>query len=239
MLKARRSRTILKGAISAGLLSVLAAPVQAVNIPEGTAVTPDSVFIINFQVRESCQGTPMDALEVAVPASVQNPTPEALAGWDTEVIPPGESEPADARTIVRWSGGPLEDGAFKEFGLWARFPDQPGATLEFPAVQRCGTVERVWDGSEDGAPVPTVQLTDRILQRDLMDLNATVDGMVSDIDEIGTLLGDVNPTNLRSRVSEAEGTLQEVSERLDQLVERIDGLEEASSEESSAEADLQ
>ena len=217
MLKARRSRTILKGAISAGLLSVLAAPVQAVNIPEGTAVTPDSVFIINFQIRESCQGAPMDMLEVTVPASVQNPTPEALAGWDTEVIPPGESGPPLQRTIVRASAG----------------------SLKFPAVQRCGTVERVWDGTEDGAPVPTVQLTDRILQRDLMDLNATVDGMASDIDEIGTLLGDVNPTNLRSRVSEAEGTLQEVSERLDQLVERMDGLEEASSEDSSAEAHLQ
>jgi hypothetical protein len=31
----------------------------------------------------------------------------------------------------------------------ARFPDEPGATIAFPVVQRCGTVERAW--TDDGA----------------------------------------------------------------------------------------
>lgn len=85
------------------------------SIPEGGAVTPDSVFVIHFQVREGCEGAATDTLEVAVPASVKNPTPEAIDGWDVAVTPaePGTS----VSTTVTWTGGPLEDGSFKEFGL--------------------------------------------------------------------------------------------------------------------------
>jgi hypothetical protein len=215
-------RALLRSACLAGVAGLAAVPAQAVNIPEGGAVTPDSVFVIHFQVREACDGAPMDALEVAVPASVQNPMPEAIDGWDVTVTP-AEAGAGDS-TIVSWTGGPLEEGTFKEFGLWARFPDEPGAVLNFPAVQRCGTTEVIWDGTEGETPAPTVVLTDRIFQEDLEDLRVSVGEMATEVDELGEQLGDVDAANLRSRVADAEDALEEITSRIEDLAIRIDEL---------------
>jgi uncharacterized protein YcnI len=216
-------RALLRATCLAGVAGLATVPAQAVNIPEGGAVTPDSVFVIHFQVREGCDGAPMDALEVAVPASVQNPTPEAIDGWDVTVTP---AEPgAGDSTIVTWTGGPLEAGSFKEFGLWGRFPDEPGAVLMFPAVQRCGTTEVIWDGAEGQTPAPTVALTDRIFQEDLEELRVSVGEMGTTVDELDQQLGDVDAANLRSRVTDAEGALEEVATQLEELTARLDELE--------------
>jgi uncharacterized protein YcnI len=222
-------RALLRAACLAGVAGLAAVPAQAVNIPEGGAVTPDSVFVIHFQVREGCDGAPMDALEVAVPASVQNPTPEAVDGWDVAVTPaePGSGD----STILTWSGGPLEEGSFKEFGLWARFPDEPGAVLTFPAVQRCGTTEVIWDGSDGATPAPTVALTERIFQEDLEELRVSVGDMASQVDEINEQLGDVDAANLRSRVSEAEEALEEIVSQVEELTSRIGELEPPTAQE--------
>jgi uncharacterized protein YcnI len=216
-------RAILRGACLAGVAGLMALPAQAVNIPEGGAVTPDSVRVIHFQVRESCDGAAMDTLEVAVPAAVQNPMPEAFDGW-TATVTPAEPGTGDS-TIVTWTGGPLEEGSFKEFGLWARFPDEPGATLTFPTVQRCGAAEVVWDGTDGATPAPTVLLTDRVLQQDLQELRVTVADLATQMDEITEQLGDVDAANLRSRVSENEDTLDDVATQIEDLMARIDELE--------------
>jgi uncharacterized protein YcnI len=233
MLKTTPARVILRGSMVAALASLLAVPAYAVNIPEGGAVTPDSTYIIHFHVREVCDGAPMDTLEVTIPASVQNPTPEAIEGWDVEVETPsmdsGEAS-GDAPTIVRWTGGPLEAGSFMEFGLWARFPDEPNATLEFPVVQRCGTVERTWSGSDGETAAPTVKLTERVLQRDLEELTASLDEVVGQVDELGSQLGDVDVANLRSRVSDAEDSQAEMSGQLDEILQRLEALEQAMQE---------
>lgn len=240
MLKTTPARAILRGSMVAALTSLLAVPAYAVTIPEGGAVTPDSTYIIHFQVREVCDGAPMDTLEVTIPASVQNPMPEAIAGWDAEVEPPSMDDgdaSDDAPTIVRWTGGPLEAGDFLEFGLWARFPDEPDATLEFPVVQRCGTMERTWSGSDGDTAAPTVKLTQRIFQRDLEELAASLDEVVVKVDELSSQLGDVDVANLRSRVGDAEDSLAEaedslaaMSSQLDEIVQRMETLEQAMQE---------
>lgn len=233
MLKTTPARAILRGSMIAALASLLAVPGHAVTIPEGGAVTPDSTYIIHFQVREVCDGAPMDTLEVTIPASVQNPTPEAIEGWDVEVETPSMDEgdaSGDAPTIVRWTGGPLEAGAFLEFGLWARFPDEPNATLEFPVVQRCGTVERTWSGSDGETAAPTVKLTERVLQRDLEELTASLDEVVGQVDELSSQLGDVDVANLRSRVGDAEDSQAEMSGQLDEILQRLEALEQAMQE---------
>lgn len=230
MLKTTPARVILRGSMVAALASLLAVPAYAVNIPEGGAVTPDSTYIIHFQVREVCDGAPMDTLEVTIPASVENPTPEAIEGWDVEVETPSMDDgdaSGDALTIVRWTGGPLEAGAFLEFGLWARFPDEPNATLEFPVVQRCGTVERTWSGSDGETAAPTVKLTERVLQRDLEELTASLDEVVGQVDELSSQLGDVDVANLRSRVDDAEDSQAEMSGQLDEILQRLEELEQA------------
>jgi uncharacterized protein YukE len=141
-----------------------------------------------------------------------------------------ESEDAEPRiSLVRWSGGPLEDGQFLQFGLRLRFPDEPGAVLEFPVVQRCGPeLEQDWTGTaDDEFPVPTVVLAERLSERDLIALNETLDELVTEVEEIRTQIGDVDAANLRSRVTDGESATDEIAKRLDRLAERISVVEEA------------
>jgi uncharacterized protein YcnI len=226
-----RPRHAIATGLGAGLLMLLSVPAQAVNIPEGGAVTPDSVQVIHFLVREGCDGAPTDSLEVSIPESVENVTPEAVAGWqagtDVTVVDGAEAEAEPRVTTVRWTGGPLEDGQFLHFGLWARFPDDPGATLEFPVIQRCGEVERAWTGASDEMPAPTVTLADRIGPRGLLDLSESVSALEADVEELQTRLGDVDPDNLRSRVTDIESVLERFRDRLDGLTQRVSDLEDA------------
>ena len=227
------TKALTRGALAAGLAGLIAAPAAAVNIPEGGAVTADSLFVINFQVQEGCDGAPTDALEVTIPESIGNPRPESVSGWDATVETlPAEGEDADGeRTVVRWTGGPLPDGTFKEFGLRARFPDEPGATIAFPVVQTCGSVERAWvdDGGEMAAP--TVTLNERFGPRDILELRDSMVQLRSDFDELTAQLGDVNVSNLRSRVSDTEGGLADVIERLDAIDERLGQFADESQEQ--------
>jgi uncharacterized protein YcnI len=210
------TKALARGAVAAGLTGLIAAPAAAVNIPEGGAVTADSVFVINFQVQEGCDGAPTDALTVTIPYSIQSPQPEWVSGWDLTVeTVPAEGDGDGEQTVVRWSGGPLPSGTFKEFGLRARFPDEPGATIAFPVVQTCGSVERAWvdDGGEMAAP--TVTLNERFGPRDILDLRDGVGALRTEFDELREQLGGVDAANLRSRVSDTEGSLEQIAERLE------------------------
>ena len=190
-----------------------------VNIPEGGAVTPGSVYVINFQVKAGCDGLPMDTLEVTIPEAVNNPLPEAVPGWTVE----SETEPAADGTsrvaLVRWSGGPLEDGTFLDFGLRAGFPDESDSTIEFPVVQRCGDLT--------STSAPTVLLAHRVDEQDLVALSDSVAAIRAEVEDLSSRLDGVDPENLRTRVSDDESAIAEIRGRLDRLVERLDALESA------------
>jgi hypothetical protein len=162
---------------------------------------------------------------------VENPIPEAVPGWvvETETATTDGQEGVDEPRIslVRWSGGPLEDGQFLGFGLRLRFPDDPGAVLEFPVVQRCGELEQAWTGADDAFPVPTVVLAERLSERDLIALNESLDELVAQVEDLRTQVGDVDAANLRSRVTDSESIADEMLKRLDRLAERLSVLEEA------------
>lgn len=229
---------MFRGALAAGALALLAAPASAVNIPEGGAVTPDSVFVIHFQVNESCDGAPTDGLEVTIPDVVSNPQPEEVSGWNVEVAtldpaddPDAGDEASAGPTVVRWSGGVIEEGTFGEFGLRARFPDEPGVTIAFPVVQHCGLVERVFTEGDDEDPAPTVTLTERFGPRDIADLSDSVAQMQAQIDALSAQVGNVDVPNLRSRVSDAEDAVQELETRIDDLDTRLNAVEDAASAE--------
>lgn len=217
---------LTRGAVAAGLTGLLAAPAAAVNIPEGGAVSADSVFVINFQVQEGCAGAPTDALAVTIPASIENPQPESVSGWEVtlETVPAEGDDAEGERTVVRWSGGPLPDGTFKEFGLRARFPDEPGATIAFPVVQTCGSIERAWTDDEGEMAAPTVTLNERFGPRDILELRDSMVQLRSDFDELREQLGGVDAANLRSRVRDTEDAVQDVLERMDDVEERLDEL---------------
>jgi len=234
MTASKRPRLITASTLGAVVLMVLAAPVQGVRIPEGGVVPPGSTFVIHFQVHEGCDGSATDMLEVTIPESVGNPIPEAVPGWvvETETVAMEGQEGADAEpriSLVRWTGGPLEDGQLLELGLRLRFPDEPGAVLEFPVVQRCGPeLEQAWTGAADEEfPVPTVVLAERLSQRDLITLNDTLDELVTEVEDLRAQIGDVDAANLRSRVTDSESAAAEALKRLDRLAQRISALEEA------------
>lgn len=228
-----RPRLLTAAAVSAVMLMVLAAPAQGVRIPEGGVVPSGSTFVIHFQVHQGCDGSPTDMLEVTIPESVGNPIPEAVPGWvvETETVPTEGQETEDAEpriSLVRWTGGPLEDGQLLEFGLRLRFPDDPGATLEFPVVQRCGPdLEQAWTGADEAFPVPTVVLAERLSERDLIALNESLDALVAEVEELRTQIRGVDAVNLRSRVADSEAATQELAKRVERLAGRISVLEEA------------
>ena len=219
-------RVILAGAL-ASLMVAAALPVGAVNIPEGGAVTPDSVFLFHFRVTETCDGLPMDELEVTIPETVTNPKPEAMAGWDVEIEDPAamdeeideEAEEAEFEPIVvRWTGGEVEDGLLLDFGMRARFPDAQDEVLEFPVVQRCGDVEQEF--------TPTIKLSTRYgqgeisrMDDDITVLRADVDQLRADVDQLQQQVGDVNVEFLRGRVGDTEKAIVELDERVVALEE--------------------
>lgn len=230
-------RGILAGAL-ASLMVTGAVPASAVNIPEGGAVTPDSVFLFHLRVTEGCDGLPMDELEVTIPEGVTNPKPEAVAGWDVEIEDPAdmdeemdevEAEEADdatedgdedefVPTVVRWAGGELEDGLLLDFGMRARFPDTQDEVLEFQVVQRCGEIEQEF--------APTVKLTTRYGQGEISaladsvdELRAEVDVLRADVDKIQGQIGEVNVTGLRNRVVVLEDEVVELDERVTMIEE--------------------
>jgi len=229
-------RATIVGAL-ASLMVVAAVPVHAVNIPEGGAITPDSSFLFHLRVTSTCDGLPMDELEVTIPEGVTNPKPEALAGWDLSIDDPaamdeemaeGDEEAAEGDEakddedmepiVIRWSDGLLEDGHLLDFGIRARFPDAEGEVLEFPIVQRCGDVEQEF--------APTVNLKLRYGQADIEaiavsvdQLSAEMDVLRADVDQLQQQVGDVNVRNLRTRVGDTEKAIEALDERVTAIEE--------------------
>jgi periplasmic copper chaperone A len=242
-------RRLIRGGLAAAIVALIATPASAVNIPEGGAVTPDSVFVIHFQVQEGCEGAPTDGLEVTIPASVSNPQPEQVPGWDVEVTTQGadaigaqvdaaataQSDGGSADTgltVVSWTGSSVQAGAFQEFGLRARFPDDPGATIAFPVLQRCGLVERAFSAGDDLDPAPTVTLSERFGPRDINALSDSVSQLQSDIEELSAQLGGVDVSNLRSRVKDNEDAVDGLETRLTELQEQVEALQDPQPSES-------
>ena len=245
-------RAVLAGAL-ASLMVAAAVPAAAVNIPEGGAVTPDSTFLFHLRVTETCDGIPMDELEVTIPEGVTNPIPESMAGWDANIEIPGEmeedaaeeGEDAEAEseesaddeselTVIRWDGGLLEDGQLLDFGIRARFPDEQDAVLEFPVVQRCGDVEV--------ESAPTITLTRRYGQGEMAridgevtQLRADVDTLRADVDKLQDQVGQVNVTSLRNRVEVLEEETAVLDERVTVVEDELDATEGAPAEEAAAE----
>lgn len=232
MAASKRPRLITASALGAVMLMVLVAPAQGVTIPEGGAVPTDSTFLIHFQIHEGCDGNATDTLEVTIPESVKNPIPEAVPGWvvETETVTTDGQEGADAEpriSLVRWTGGPLEDGQLLDFGLRLRFPDDPGAVLEFPVVQRCGELEQAWTGADEAFPVPTVVLREKLSERDLIALNASLDELVTEVKDLQTQIGNVDAPKLRARMTESEAATEKILKGLDALTQRVSDLEAA------------
>lgn len=143
-------RTLILPAAAALVLAPAAAAHVTANPGEAR---PGSFAKFDFRVGHGCEGSPTTRLTIAIPAGVTSVKPEVVPGWEIAVQEGELPEPitteegetiTEGVTEVRWTGGPLPDAHFSEFGLSVRLPDRPGETLYFPAVQTCEQGEHRW-----------------------------------------------------------------------------------------------
>jgi hypothetical protein len=160
---------------AAGLIGVaLAAPAAGHVILSQPTAAPGSAYTAYFRVMHSCGGSPTTALRVEIPEDVLGVKPQPKAGWTLSIEHAPLAKPTagmggkmvtERVSAVIWTGGPLPDEEWDEFGLSARLPSRTGA-VSFPATQTCAGVEERWtDVPSPGQaapahPAPRVMLTD-------------------------------------------------------------------------------
>jgi uncharacterized protein YcnI len=183
-------------AASAALLLTVAAPAAAhVYIPESAVVGGGEGAVIHLRIPHGCEGVATDRLEVQIPEGVIGVTPQAVPGWTVETVSV-ETEPyelygstlTERTSVVRWTGGALEDHQYLDFGISAIFPDEPGE-FAFPAVQGCGDQETAWieipaDGqTEDDMehPAPTIEVVAAGEDGGLADLVTALQAQVAEL----------------------------------------------------------
>jgi uncharacterized protein YcnI len=167
--------------VMASAAVTVASPVQAhVESPDGDAIVAGTSAVVHFRVGHGCEGADTDRLELQLPDGIVGAKPEYLPGWtiETEMVP---SEPytlfgteyTERVGVIRWSGGPLPDGAFFDFGIQATFLRDPGP-VAIPALQGCGDAEVAWieiagEGQDPEAlehPAPVVTIVEGALEPD-------------------------------------------------------------------------
>jgi uncharacterized protein YcnI len=132
-----------------------------------------SSFVTYFRIGHGCDGSATTALRIEIPAEVTGVKPQPKSGWtlkiDHDPAAPAtgnaDHPPPRPVTAVTWSGGPLPDEEWDQFGLSMKLPKGVGAVV-FPAVQTCEQGEERWidPPSTDpnvrlSHPAPVVTLT--------------------------------------------------------------------------------
>lgn len=135
-----------------------------------------SDFDVVVKVPHGCQGAATTAVSVRIPQGVTNVTAPSKDGWTVDTTSGKYAQAAvDAQgkpvsegvQEVRWTGGRLPSTERGEFTLHLHLPDQPGATLYFPTVQKCETGVEHWVEipepgktlADDKSPAPKLLLT--------------------------------------------------------------------------------
>jgi len=127
---------------------------------------------LDIRVPHGCEGLPVDAVAVKIPAGIDKVTPEQIPGWEVsfEYIPSDNPDLEMGKMdVVTWTAveQPLADGFFMDFGMSLKFPATEEPVLYFPTVQYCGDTEVAWseipaEGQDPHSldyPAPRVTLT--------------------------------------------------------------------------------
>jgi uncharacterized protein YcnI len=113
-----------------------------------------STVKVAITVPHGCDGAPVDAVDITLPAGFVLAKPQPKAGWTVEIIKGDYAMPADdhgtpvtsGALAVRWSGGSLPDDQFDEFAVRGSVQGvEGGASLAFVVAQHCGDATVVWD----------------------------------------------------------------------------------------------
>jgi periplasmic copper chaperone A len=161
-----RIRTLVAPAVALVVLALVGGPALAHVVADPDEVSGRHARTA-LRIDHGCEGAPTTALRVQIPEGVASVTPEALPGWDVEVIRDpasaaseilpaanrelaheGEedgSAPATGRVVeVAWRNGSLPDGQFQEFGLSFQIAEDAPEVLWFPTIQECEEGEHRW-----------------------------------------------------------------------------------------------
>ena len=164
-------RTIA-AAVAAGALAAPAAASAHVTL-QPKAQTAGAYTVVNVRVPNERDDAATTKVRVLFPDGIYSVSYAAQAGWRISVKKSPLATPVQTEdgpitehvTSVTFRGtgkglGRIAPGQFKEFPLSLQMPDQPGATLAFPAYQTYSGGEIVrWTGAAGSkTPAPTVTL---------------------------------------------------------------------------------
>ena len=162
--------------LAAGAAALLASsPAAAHVVLSQTQAPAGSYYVAYLRVGHGCAGSATTALRVEIPPELPVVRPQPKPGWTLKIehaplTPPVRGEGgrmlAERVSAITWSGGPLPDDQWDEFGVSAKLPARTGP-LYLPAVQTCVQGESRWvetpspgdPGRKLSRPAPVVTLT--------------------------------------------------------------------------------
>jgi uncharacterized protein YcnI len=171
-----RALGLLATATIAGV--VTAGPAAAHVSPDKGEVVAGEFTAVTLTVGHGCDASPTTRVEIQVPESILNVTPEIEPGWavevTTEALPepvagPHGEEVTERDALVTYTadaGGELPDGFRTGFTLGFQAPDTPGEALLFKTIQTCAEGETAWieeivEGEEEPEhPSPVVRVVE-------------------------------------------------------------------------------
>ena len=154
--KGRRLAARLAAAPAATLVALLAsaAPAAAHVTLTPSTTAAGAYAVLEISIPHGCQGSPTTAVTIQVPEGIHSVTPTRNALWDvtkeTVVLDPPVTDSHGAQVTERVASvtysakEPLPEGYRDTFELSVQLPDDEGATLAFPTVQRCQGAESAW-----------------------------------------------------------------------------------------------
>jgi uncharacterized protein YcnI len=164
---------LVAGTLAVGSLGAFAAAAHAHVTLQPKAQTAGAYTVVNVRVPNERDNGATTKVRVAFPDGIYSVSYAAQAGWKVAVkksrlatpVPTEDGPITERVSSVTFSGsgrglGRIAPGQFKEFPLSLQMPDQPGATLAFPAYPTYSDGEVVrWTGAAGtGTPAPTVTL---------------------------------------------------------------------------------
>jgi uncharacterized protein YcnI len=230
----RRRQLVALTPLIAALLLTSGAPAAAITfIVEDEVVSSPGRELIHVRVQQPpvergvCEGLPADRVEVRIPDGVYAVLAEAVPGWTTETVVTETDEyevfgqtQTERVSVVRWTGGPIPENGFLDFGIYAVF-SEPREALPFAVVEGCGPEEQTWtevadegqDRSDLAAPAPVVDVVPEPTT-DLPTLQAAVADLDGRVDELRGQLEEAPGPALRERVAELQERLEAIETRL-------------------------
>jgi periplasmic copper chaperone A len=165
-----KTAALIVGAAVAALAT--AASAHVVLAP---AAAPAGSYVFGaFRVGHGCAGAATTALRIELPPDLLMAKPQPKPGWSISIEHAPLARPVQGEggrrttqrvTAITWTGGPLPDDEWDEFGVSAKLPAKPGP-LYFRAIQTCGTTVERWtdmpvagQGARLPHPAPVLTVT--------------------------------------------------------------------------------